>query len=316
MAYGDAPAQYVLHYHPDVTWVRRAHTIVNIHRHQVQKTIDRMIAQDRANYQEGLAVKIESANETKAAWLAWKGIHQLMATAGKAHSKAKPGDQTPLPMLEGDDGKALATASQIADRKLQYFTSVSAGQVVTPEWTVEQYRTKETALEFDRQPELIPHLDRLAAVCATSKTGRAPGVNSFIAEFAKHAPEQVARLYGPLFAKITLVGREPLRAKGGIVHDLYKQKGEHRLLANWREILLANVDLKLYHRILRDELVPYMQASFLDTQCGGVRGKSTAMANHYVRTFMRVAKQEHQSVAVLFLDSSNALCGVASASSQ
>ena len=62
------------------------------------------------------------------------------------------------------------------------------------------------------------------------------------------------------------------------------------LMASYRSLLLEGHFIKHHNRFLRARLMDLCKLLILDTQCRGIRAKSTDFPAHLVRSFMQVAK--------------------------
>ena len=92
-------------------------------------------------------------------------------------------------------------------------------------------------------------------------------------DFCAIAPAEMADVFYPLLTKCALRVQEPLAHKCGIAVDLWKSKGKHLYMKWYRSLLLNPVVQKRHYRFMRGRLMVLLGAVFLDSQCGGFRGK-------------------------------------------
>eukprot|EP00959_Pyramimonas_sp_CCMP1952_P229318 4794749-Pyramimonas_sp.AAC.1 len=79
--------------------------------------------------------------------------------------------------------------------------------------------------------------------------------------------------------------------KQGEVVSFYKGKGDQRLALAQRSILLSNTIAKVQHQFLRSQVWSCLEACLVDSQCGGLKGKSADVATHWVRSRIRAQKR-------------------------
>ena len=119
-----------------------------------------------------------------------------------------------------------------------------------------------------------------------SKRGKTCGIDGVRDDFCAIAPAEMADVFHPLLTKCALRVQEPLAHKYGIAVDLWKGKGKHLYIEWYRSLLPNSVVQKHRYRFMRGKLMVLLGAVFLDSQCGGFRGKGTTLASLGVRGFL------------------------------
>eukprot|EP00973_Karenia_brevis_P051453 7144988-Karenia_brevis.AAC.1 len=94
----------------------------------------------------------------------------------------------------------------------------------------------------------------------------------------------------------------PVSWAGGLLPNIFKNKGDPRVCDDHRGILLADHASKGLTTILKDALEPTVNAHMPDDQYGGVPKRGTDFATHLVLTATAIAKLRNWSVFVLFVD--------------
>ena len=112
----------------------------------------------------------------------------------------------------------------------------------------------------------------------------------------------MADIFHPLLTKCTLRVQGPLAHKCGIAVGLWKGKGKHMYMKWYRSLLLNSVVQKHHYRFMRGRLMVLLGAAFLDSQCGGFRGKGTTLASLGVRGFLAATRACRVSAMALFVD--------------
>ena len=93
----------------------------------------------------------------------------------------------------------------------------------------------------------------------------------------------------------------PLVFKGGRYADIYKGTGDRRNCAMSRSIFLANGISKQHHRLVRAELLPYLQRYSPEIVCA-LKGRGTDLGAHYIRLIQEWASEERFCCAIIFFD--------------
>ena len=163
-----------------------------------------------------------------------------------------------------------------------------------------------TVRDIDNVCDLVT----LRRLFARSKRTRACGIDGVRDDFCAIAPAEMADVFHPLLAKCALRVQEPLAHKCGIAVGLWKGKGKHLHIKWYRPLLLNSVVQKRQYRFMRGRLMVLLGAVFLDSQCGGFRGKGTTLASLGVRGFLAAARACRVSAMALFVDLKSGFCTV------
>jgi hypothetical protein len=148
----------------------------------------------------------------------------------------------------------------------------------------------------------LPGFTQLASLATCASTG-AFGEGCVSGLVARRFPEVFAALYFPVFAKSYLSLHPPLQLRGGILHELFKNKGSSSQVDCYRDIMLGDVPGKCLTRHIRSLLVPLARAMCGRSQFGsGLNGGETAFAHLYVRFIQDYCSRYNQSVAFVFMD--------------
>ena len=110
---------------------------------------------------------------------------------------------------------------------------------------------------------------------------RAAGPDLIPPELCKFACRWMAYHLGPLVLKCSLYQSEPLAWKGGVLHEIYKQRGKTTHADSYRGILVKSAD---------------------PLQLGGRPHMGVNMATHTLKMFLAVAKEDTRSTCVFYLD--------------
>ncbi len=94
----------------------------------------------------------------------------------------------------------------------------------------------------------------------------------------------------------------PGQWKGGMICDLFKNKGSPALISSFRDILLMDDDSKSVQRLVRKKLFPIASKLCVDSQFGGgLNGGETAIAHLYLRMFVDFINNTNNSGAIFFM---------------
>ncbi len=95
----------------------------------------------------------------------------------------------------------------------------------------------------------------------------------------------------------------PLQWRGGVLQELFKNKGSSFCPGGYRDIMLGSVVGKCFTSHVRSLIVPVARVLCGGSQFGsGLNGGETAFAHLYVRLFFDYCKHYHLSCANIFMD--------------
>ena len=134
-----------------------------------------------------------------------------------------------------------------------------------------------------------------------AKRGRATGLDCLPDDILAALPEELARIWHPLLAKVTARIQEPLSFKGGRFAELFKGSGDQRRCEAYRSIFLSNGIAKQYHRLLRGRLLPFLEAYSPEVVCA-LKGRGTDVGAHYIRLAQEYAAAQRLCCAVVYFD--------------
>jgi len=149
----------------------------------------------------------------------------------------------------------------------------------------------------------IPSVDELALLYRTFREGKGYGESRICTDVFKQFPDIMSRLQYPLVVKTFVRIQPPLQWKGGMLCELFKNKGSTSMCGNYRDILLADDSGKGVMKLIRKRLLPLAASLTKQTQFGGgLNGGETAFAHLYVRLIIDWAINSQTSCSILFLD--------------
>ena len=200
-----------------------------------------------------------------------------------------------------EDGTVAKSAAEARDRWRRHFAEVHCGTIATPSELIDQ--TEPDALP---PPELdldaLPTIIELIGAFAKSKRRKAAGIDAIPPDALAALPEEFALVMHPLMLKCAMTMNEPVLWKGGVLATFPKPSGTSKACADFREITLGCAAAKSYHRMMRKRLTPYLNRAAHQSQCGGIDGRSTDSATHYLRTTLYRAQREARTSITIFID--------------
>ena len=124
-------------------------------------------------------------------------------------------------------------------------------------------------------------------------------------------PKALASVYFPIVFKTLCRIHPPFQWRGGMICELFKNKGSSADSSNYRDIMLGNVNGKSFAKMVRRRLLPIANVVCGATQFGsGLNGGECAFAHVYLRLLSEVCASRGKSFAALFIDVSNAFAGL------
>jgi len=144
-----------------------------------------------------------------------------------------------------------------------------------------------------------------------TKIGKAIGNSLIAGDIYKHAASALAFVEFPLYFKIYQTLRPPLQWRGGVLCELFKNKGSPSIISNYRDICISDSSAKVLGKLVRHALLPAARGFALESQWGsGLHGGETAITHLYVRNLYHIARVTGQSLSLLFLDITSAFASL------
>ena len=236
------------------------------------------------------------------------GIILHLCAVGPAGS-TQPFD-VPTPALLDKDGATLDTMPAIKERWVSHFAGVEGGVPTTATGIVDRIIFAEQSragVSYDGDFTCLPTLGGIGKAIAGTKPRSAPGpdgVGPGIYRAQKASTWSSVQLHA-LAVKPTCTLRSPLQSRGGGLFSLWKRSATALECKNHRAILLGNSDSKVVAKAERN-VIPTaafdtISHEFL-TQCGGLKGRGTDIANLAVRCVFATRKIRSRSGISTYVD--------------
>ncbi len=151
--------------------------------------------------------------------------------------------------------------------------------------------------------DTIPSYYILAHTFAHNAVNKAHGESRVPGTILRRFPMFLATLYDPIVAKCYTRLHTPIQWRGGMLDELYKNKGLSSDRANYRDIVLGDPIGKNAASGVRSQMLDMAKRLVGMSQFGsGFNGGETAFAHLYVRMFFEVAGTHQMSAAAVFID--------------
>ncbi len=265
-----------------------------------QLYIRRRINHDKTMLIRHMSDKVAAAIERGDAREEWRILKQALRFGGRPRKVPYV-----LPHIETSGGQPAQTNAEVHNAFLEHFASVELAKLSDLTTALNSYN--------DQRPALAPHHHRDANQVMTLHylthhyqhlpRQRAPGPDDIRPDFARAAPEQMARLTHPTLAATQLFTKECFNDKLAFVTPIHKGKGSLTTQrSQYRSITLANIITKAHHTHVRQSLKHILLLATWASQCGGLAHKGTDMAHHQITSTMRLCNAKKQTCITLYLD--------------
>ena len=203
------------------------------------------------------------------------------------------------------DGFLVSTAYEERIVVRDHFAKQLDGTVISFEELIDRDRITPNNLHANMSSDsamcLVVSSMQIAAGNRTHKRN-APGENLLVPELSKRS-SAYARVMFPLRLKTIVRLAPPLQWRGGMLCELFKNKGCSSDCGNYRDITLADVDGKDFSKQIRSCIVHAVRGVASETQFGGgMNDGDTSKAHLYLRTIGDIAKSIGLSAGFLFVD--------------
>ena len=232
-----------------------------------------------------------------------KFLHQQLRQLG-VNGRAKQRGFRPL--LTGADGQTLQTLDDIAKRWHSYFEEQEDGYRTNLEELLQEHTTYCHARPITPNWYELPTLQEVENQFRSTQCNRAYYDDGVPGDLLHYLPDVLARAYYPLYLKISLLQREPLIFKGGILTPAYKGKGSPSECTSYRSLLVSSPFGKAWHALLRRSAIHHFYKVAQPFQIGGLPGKSITQATQSLLAYQWASKERNLSVGLIFIDVQNA----------
>lgn len=137
------------------------------------------------------------------------------------------------------------------------------------------------------------------------------GEDAIPGQLIRRFPGEMSLMLYPVVFKSCVRLSPPLQWRGGMPHELFKNKGSSKYLSHYRDVLLSDHLGKNAYKLVRKQLLPYVQGLVGYFQFGsGFNGGETAFAHLTVRLFVDYLKNLKASGMCIFLDVASAFASL------
>ncbi len=262
------------------TWVKTGFAIQYLNTH-----ITGMLKLEALAFFNESADNVVSSFNSGDAKMLFSSINNVLKVA---NNKAA----TPKCLRVVDSQTGLPSQGIVQEKKAfrQHFSNLMGGEVGTFSSLVQKDRHP-SASRYNNVTEdeiqAVPTLIDLFKCFSNFKKGKACGEGLLVSDIFKLFPFHLSRVFFPLVVKTFVRIQPPLQWKGGMICDLFKNKGSPALISSYRDVLLMDDDGKGVQRLLRKKLFPLANLLCVDSQFGGgLNGGETAIAHLYLRLFV------------------------------
>ena len=247
-----------------------------------------------------MAQRLEMVNEHT---VAHSILHMLRDFTGPTNPKKAK--KTTLPMVHNQNGLPCRSTAEAAQTWIQFFSDMEGGQrqsmaELRQDWINSLHEM--TPAHFQVQAHELPTLVDLEVAFRRVACGKATGPDNISGETCHYAPEKCARANFAAMWKLCLFGHEALMHKGGLLVQAYKGKGDPKQCSSFRSLLISSHIGKAVHRTLRTHQADVFESFLQAQQLGGRRAMPVTYGLHLTRAYMRQAKEQGHSCAVILLD--------------
>ena len=264
---------------------------------QLNRTLRQNLRKERAAFLNEVAQQASQAPATE--------LFRLLRPILSKKTKKGPG---PLPQLRKLDGSLTTTATEVADRWVEHFSLLEAGE--------ERYVADFIGSALDRQQQEclpsewtwqhFPNLSDFEDSIRKVHLGKVAGPDGIPAEVFKCWPAISARLLLPLAWKFICRLEEPVQFKGGTLVSLYKGRGSFDSCQSFRAIMLMSNAGKMLRAAMRSRASEAFLTGSDPLQLGGKPSQNVIFGAQCVRHYQLWHKQQNKSCAVIFCDISSA----------
>ena len=254
-------------------------------------------------------LQFEEVNNTK--------MRKAMRTMGKNSSKywsvIKDADTQSINTLRNSKGKLATSRKETLNVAFEYFQNLfkaktdnnPAEEVPTLGIPKVNMKNSKTILNRTNKREILK-------ILKTLKNRKAAGPDGLPNEAFKLGAEELVPYLVQLYNMVLSNLSSPLEWNIGIMHLIYKGKGDINDLTNYRGITVNNAISKIFTTLINNRLSPIIEKSGIlgNIQQGGRPGKRSTDSLFILRTIieksLKSGKIADRDIALIFIDLSKA----------
>jgi len=230
-------------------------------------------------------------------------LHELRPLLGPSNLKKLKVNT--LPHVRKENGEICSLPNEAVETWLEFFRQMEGGERMDMEtqrqiWIANLARFQQD--HFCVDAEDLPRLIDLEAAYRRINPAKAVGPDHLHPAFCRAIPPLIARCTFSQLYRLALHGQEALEHKGGILHPLWKSKGPKDQCSAYRSILVSSFIGKSIHRSIRQRQSDLFGRFLQSEQLGGRPKVPVTLGVHLGRAFIRSRKSQGHSVAMLFID--------------
>lgn len=181
------------------------------------------------------------------------------------------------------------------DQWIPHFARLEAGSTTTGPDLLRQCASRQAcshAVAEDPTASLrdLPTRYAVEKALRALQPNRAPGPDAISSTLLKGASATLSAPIHDLFCKMIWWTSEPVQFKGGHLHPIFKRGNEHDA-ACYRGIMLLSSISKVFHALMRKDLIQEIGEVKLDSQIGGFGGQQAVFGSHVIQTIAKLSSR-------------------------
>ena len=210
-----------------------------------------------------------------------------------------------LPHVRNAQGEPCCLPNEAVEVWLEFFRQMEGGVRMGSQqqrrlWIQNLRELSQSAFRIDADE--LPRLLDLEAAFRRINPTKATGPDKLHPAFCRSHPPLMARQTFGQLLKLAVHGQEDLAHKGGVLHPIWKCKGPKDRCEAYRSILVSSFVGKSLHRCIRQRQMVLFERFLQTEQLGGRPTVPVTLGVHLSRAFVRARRRQGHSVAMLFID--------------
>ncbi|CAE7244265.1 unnamed protein product, partial [Symbiodinium sp. CCMP2592] len=265
--------------------------------HTSTKDIRRQVATDRAAYLESLATTA-AAHDLRDPASLYGAIRRAFPQAQSARRRTL----RPLPSLLLPNGRVAVSTAERAEGWRAHFAAQEAGSLVTDEEYLLQVRRRKPLTAWQLDVAAVPSLCQIESLINTLQRHKAAGPDGITAELLRTDVITAARQLLPVLTKAALRATEPVAFRGGDLMLLAKKAAHVMGCDGFRSILISSVPGKVYHKCLRQQLIPAFKSHRHAFHAGILPGQGIELISITAKAFFSLCNSRGGHASLVFFD--------------
>lgn len=215
-----------------------------------------------------------------------------------------------IPCVKDSHGKVVTTAKEINQVFMDFYKTLYTSETLSNQEKLEnwfsQFKLPRLSQEQAQFLETPVTEEEVRKAILSMQTGKAPGLDGFPVEYYKQFIDILAPVLTDVYYEALETGHLPTTLNESVISVILKKGKDSMDPASYRPISLANVDYKIFTKVLSMRLENIIPCIIDPDQVGFVKGRSSSDNLRRLLHLIWQTRESDESIAAFSLDAEKA----------